>query len=238
MECVILAAGKSSRFGENKLLIDFSGKNLVLWNIKFAQENKIDNKIIIVINKQDCDFIDDNRITHPIIESVRYHYPIHDFPNIIFEFQKTDEYGPAAGIKAASNYITEDYVVLFGDNFLHGKIDMELYNSDVKVTFRELERSTENLRLGAIVGNNNKFTVKEKPHNYTEGNFYCGFTIFAYHTLEKLKELKPSKRGEYEITEFINMFKNKILMFLDINWIDITYKEDIEKTTQYINKIK
>jgi dTDP-glucose pyrophosphorylase len=236
MDAIILAAGASKRFGKNKLLIDFCGKNLITWNLKFLEMNEIlDGNIIIVINRRNV-ILDKGEISHPIINTVIENYPRLAYSNIKFAFQDNDEYGPAAGIKAAAPFIKDDYIVLFGDNFLYGKINKDFEDTDAKVTYRDLQYSENNLRLATIIQDENGFNIKEKPHDVKEGKFFCGFSMFKKDTIDNVHKLKPSERKEFEITDFINLVHNKKLMNLDVSWIDVTFKEDASFTSEYIKQ--
>lgn len=235
MDAIILAAGRSQRFGQNKLLVEFGGKTLINWNLEFLKMNDIfDGNIIIVINRKDVETIGYN-VVHPIIESVKRDY-MQSGANIKFVFQDDEEYGPGAGIRAAAPYITDDYVILFGDNFLWGKFDKDFHGKSAVATYRYLPYSDDNLRLGYIKEEDETFKIIEKPHDHREGTFFCGFTMYKKHTIENANLLKPSVRNEYEISEFFNMAKDTNAMHLDVNWIDITYKEDIEKAESYIKQ--
>lgn len=235
MESIILAAGKSKRFGTNKLLVNFAGKNLVEWNLEFCRMNSI-RKVIVVINRNDINFEEFGKLEHPIITSLRNLNYKNECCNLIqFVFQDSDEYGPGAGIKAAAPYVTDDFCVLYGDNFLHGIFDKDFKDRDAKITYMFREHSEENLRLSVFQSTiGDKFIVREKPHTECTGKFHCGFSMYKKHTINNIFDIKPSERGEYEITDFMNTIENKEAMKLDVAWTDVTYASDTTFVEKYI----
>ena len=230
MDAIILAAGRSQRFGENKLLIPFSGMTLIEHSLQFLQENNITGKVVIVLNKSDVYISNRDKIIQPVMHRL-LGSPYYS-NQIEFVFQDPDEFGPAAGIKAAASKINDDYIILAGDNYYKGKIDSTIPHNTAIATYKEISYSEENLRLGAIDEENIKLI--EKPHNIKEGKFYCGYLLMSHSTIKNVENMNVSKRGEYEMTEFFNMTENRELRPLNIKWTDITYYEDIPKVLTYI----
>jgi dTDP-glucose pyrophosphorylase len=228
MDAIILAAGESKRFGKNKLLEKFDEHILIEYTLKFIQENEINGNVIIVINNKDT-YVENNIISHPIIDIINNSKFFNK--NIKYVFQDKDEYGPAAGIKAAAPLITEDYIVLFGDNYYNGKIEKK-FSSAAIATYKIFYESEDNLRFA--YADLRTCILVEKPHKYVHGSFFVGYIMFKKYTLDKLKELQKSDRGEYEITELFNIQKSKTFKELEIDWIDITYLSDVASVKDYI----
>lgn len=236
MIAIILAAGKSSRYNGNKLTTKFKHSTLVEWAIVNCFKNEI-NKVFFTISKDDIK-IDDNNLTHDVLQHLNFNIYKNFFKELKIKFQDTSKYGPAAAILPWVDEIDDDFLILFGDNFLYGKFKFPKFKKDITTSIigsMYREDSKENLRLGYINTKTNK--VIEKPHNYTEGNFFTGFCAFSENCKENLKKLKPSFRGEYEITDLINLSEEKIFYDIkDLNWIDLTYKSDDEKIKKHIEK--
>lgn len=233
MDAIILAAGRSQRFGENKLLIPFDSLTLTEHSLKFLTENGITGKIVIVINKSDVYISNRDKIIQPVMHRL-LGSPYYS-ENIEFVFQNPDEYGPAAAIKAAASKIKDDFIILSGDNYYSGKIDKTFPQGvTAKATYKYHPESEANLRLAYVDKENNK--IIEKPHNYTEGNYYCGYMMLKYEELDKIHTMEVSSRGEYEITDFFNTSKKTAFEPLTINWTDITFYEDIPTVLKYIKE--
>lgn len=216
---IILAAGKSTRYGSNKLIDPILGKSTIQYCIEFCIENKIED-VYITISKSDFFFKNNTILSHPIIESLSsYSNRI----NIYYEFQKDDEYGPGAAIKVWSGAFYEPFLCLFGDNFYRGDIGAHLCDANSSIiTYRDYETRARNLQLATIIEN----VVVEKPHGVVSGKYFCGYMIFTKDAFDNLDSIKLSNRNEYEITHLINSMKDLKIQHLDIDWYDLTYERD------------
>tara|TARA_R110000787_G_scaffold64236_5_gene145243 strand:- start:276 stop:980 length:705 start_codon:yes stop_codon:yes gene_type:complete len=218
-KAIILAAGKSTRYGKNKLVDPILGKSTVEYCIEFCIENGITD-CYITISKADFFFKDNTKLSHPIIEKLnQYKGKL----NIFYEFQQDDEYGPGAAIKVWSGILNEAFLCLFGDNFYQGNIGLEYHDpSTTVVTYKDYETRARNLQLASILEN----VVIEKPHGIVSGRYFCGYMIFSKEAFNNLDSIKMSNRNEYEITHLINSMDNLKFEELDICWYDLTYEND------------
>jgi len=218
-KAIILAAGKSTRYGKNKLVDPILGKSTVEYCIEFCIENEITD-CYVTISKADFFFKDNTKLSHPIIEKLsQYKSKI----NIFYEFQKDDEYGPGAAIKVWSGIFNEAFLCLFGDNYYRGNIGLEYHdpNSTI-VTYKDYGTRARNLQLAAILED----VVIEKPHGIVSGRYFCGYMIFSKEAFDNLDSIKMSNRNEYEITHLINSMDNLKFEELNIGWYDLTYEND------------
>ena len=171
-KAIILAAGKSTRYGSNKLIDPILGKSTIQYCIEFCIENGIE-EAYITISKSDFFFKNNIKLSHPIIESLSQYK---DKIDIYYEFQKDDEYGPGAAIKAWQGAFYEPFLCLFGDNFYRGNIGLEYHDPKKSViTYMDYETRARNLQLATILDN----VVVEKPHGVVSGRYFCGYMIFA-----------------------------------------------------------
>jgi UTP-glucose-1-phosphate uridylyltransferase len=86
-KAIILAAGKSTRYGSNKLIDPIMGKSTVQYCIEFCIENGIEDAYI-TISKSDFFFKNNSKLSHPIIES--FIFTIFSFHIIdLFQSSKT-----------------------------------------------------------------------------------------------------------------------------------------------------
>lgn len=218
-KAIILAAGKSTRYGSNKLIDPILGKSTVQYCIEFCIENGISDAYV-TISKSDFFFKNNVKLSHPIIESLSKYK---DKINIFYEFQKDNEYGPGAAIKAWEGVFYEPFLCLFGDNYYRGNIGLEYHDPKMSViTYRDYETRARNLQLATILDN----VVVEKPHGVVSGRYFCGYMIFAKEAFDNLSSIKLSNRNEYEITHLINSMENLEIQPLDIDWYDLTYESD------------
>jgi dTDP-glucose pyrophosphorylase len=218
-KAIILAAGKSTRYGKNKLVDPILGKSTIEYCIEFCIENGIED-CYVTISKADFFFKNNEKLAHPIIEKLnKYKKEI----NIFYEFQNDDEYGPGAAIKVWSGKFNEAFLCLFGDNYYQGNIGLEYHdpNSTV-VTYKDYGTRARNLQLASILEN----VVIEKPHGIVSGRYFCGYMIFSKEAFNNLDSIKMSNRNEYEITHLINSMNNLKFEELNICWYDLTYEND------------
>ena len=219
MKGIILAAGRSKRYGSPKYFEEYKGKMFIEHNIEFLINNDVKD-ICIVINEKEIEKF----------ENVRKLYK--EKANIVFRFQDKRFYGPAAGLFSADDYITESFVLLFSDNYYSGSFNFkeQLGKKDCLITYRKMNVSVDNLRYAYIDDKSwfsSRWKVIEKPHEHYEGKYFCGFIVFSKWVRSKFNMLRVSRRGEYEITNLINRLSSRKFVYLNIDWFDITYKSDL-----------
>ena len=218
-KAIILAAGKSTRYGKNKLVDPILGKSTIEYCIEFCIENGIED-CYVTISKADFFFKNNTKLSHPIIEKLnQYKTKL----NIFYEFQQDDEYGPGAAIKVWSGKFNEAFLCLFGDNYYQGNIGLEYHDPEsTVVTYKDYGTRARNLQLASILEN----VVIEKPHGIVSGRYFCGYMIFSKEAFDNLDSIKMSNRNEYEITHLINSMDNLKFEELNICWYDLTYEND------------
>lgn len=228
-KAIILAAGRSTRYGSNKLNDPILGKTTVQYAVEFCISNGIES-VYITISKSDFFFKNNNtKLSHPIIESLSSYK---DKINIFYEFQREGEYGPGAAIKAWEGAFYEPFLCLFGDNYYQGNIKLDKHNPEKTViTYKDYKTRARNLQLATILDD----VVVEKPHGVVNGRYFCGYMIFSKEAFNNLKSIKLSGRNEYEITHLINSMDSPQYKKLDICWYDLTYEEDKKVIEELIN---
>lgn len=233
---LILAAGRSTRFGRNKLEEKFDGMSLPYLAALFARVNGAEN-IYLTLSRSAVK-TDGARIYHPVLDEVS------KICDPIVRFQSEDTYGPGAAITTWAGVINEPFTVLFGDNFYSGTLPMSVRAAigsewDKGVWFTTLEKtlSPRNLQLAAVIED----YVVEKPHGQLEGKYFCGFVCFPRNYLNTIGELRKSDRGEIEITDMINMAKERNSLDLNklgVEWGDLTYEADCARIRELVREGK
>ena len=80
--------------------------------------------------------------------------------------------------------------------------------------------------------NDNVTSIEEKPKNPKSNKAIVGIYIYDNTVIQKIESLKPSARGEYEITDLNNLYiEENECMNVEINgwWIDAGTPERIEE---------
>jgi dTDP-glucose pyrophosphorylase len=222
---ILLAAGRSSRFGRNKLEERFGGKTLPRMAAEFALANGCESLYLTL--SQSGVKTDGSDVYHPVLEEVRA-AGIQPW----VAFQPEDSYGPGAALSCWSQVVDEPVTVLFGDNYYAGCLPKG-YNdfldgdySGAVFTTRFLEAAPRNLQLAAVEHG----LIIEKPHSILRGDYFCGFARFPAGYLQQLGQLKKSERGEVEITEMVNFAPERTqwdIGKLNVMWSDLTYESDV-----------
>ncbi len=218
---LILAAGNSTRFGSDKLREPINGHTLPMWAADFARQNGC-TRLCVTVGRKGV-LTNGEEIYHPVVEDIAKGFGSR--PEIAF--QSEDSYGPGAAITAWEGKITEPFTVLFGDNFYRGTMPMMFNEEATYFSYKTLDTNPRNLQLAVVQDG----YIVEKPHTCMSGDYFCGFARFPVGFFDKLPQLQKSSRGEYEITDMINLLGAPVPKSLDecgIEWADITYKSDIE----------
>lgn len=222
---LILAAGNSTRFGSDKLREPINGLTLPQRCAMFAIANRAE-RICVTLNRKAV-LTDGSQVYHPIHEDLKK-----VFPDVEVAFQDESCYGPGAAITTWEGRIDDDFTVLFGDNLYSGKLPI-LSSKCTHFSYKTLDTDPRNLQLAAVVGN----YIVEKPHAFLSGRFFCGFAHFPTNFWANLPQMQRSGRGEYEITDMLNLSQDTYSWDLDecgIKWGDVTYKTDVEKLEKLV----
>ena len=230
---LILAAGKSKRFGRNKLEEKFCGYTLPALAAYYAYVNGAEN-IYLTLSKEGVT-TDGNSVYHPVLENVKEAlssflvYEDDKKPNLHVAFQSPDVYGPGAALMEWAGVLTEPFTLLFGDNLYYPpSFDCPFRKNrqrEVIYTYRYLDVSPRNLQLAAVLKGN---ILKEKPHSEVSGRFFCGLVQFPENFASHVSNLRKSDRGEIELTDIINSFARSAAPLEDYceDWSDLTYEGD------------
>ena len=96
----------------------------------------------------------------------------------------------------------------------------------------------------AKINKNNKIlSIKEKPKKYFSDLAITGLYFFDNKVVSYSKKLKPSKRGEVEITDLLNKYRLKGKLKADFigrggAWLDTGTIDDFYKTSSFVSSIE
>ncbi|AAM05580.1 sugar phosphate nucleotidyltransferase [Methanosarcina acetivorans] len=132
--------------------------------------------------------------------------------------------GIAQALSLAEDFVDGDSVtVILGDNIFQDNIkeDVANFNSGAKIFLKEV---TDAHRFGVAELKGKKVIgIEEKPKNPKSDFAVTGLYIYDSDVFNAIKTLKPSGRGELEITDVNNYYINKGMMeygILDGFWSD------------------
>jgi len=238
---IILAGGHGTRMSPltkavNKQLLPIYDKPLIFYPLSILMLSKIKD-ILIIVNKGQLD---------------QYKKILPDGNNLGIKIRYAEQSRPR-GLPDAfilgEKFIGKSSVALIlGDNFFYGQflsnklLDCTKLKSGAKVLLHKVLKPE--LYGVAKINNKNKITkIVEKPKKFVSNNAITGIYFFDNKVVQFAKKLKPSKRGELEITDLLNQYKKKHQLSADFigrggAWLDTGSIEDFYKTSAFVSAIE
>ncbi|MEF3353290.1 sugar phosphate nucleotidyltransferase [Paenibacillus sp. GYB006] len=202
MKGIILAGGTGSRLYPltkvtNKHLLPVGKYPMIFYSINKLKESDITDILIVTGKEHMGDVVS-------LLGSGRE-------MDVSFTYKVQDEAGGIAqALDLAEHFVGEDQmVVILGDNVFED--DIRLYVDN----FREqkfgarilLQEVSDPQRFGvAELENNRIISIEEKPKNPKSNYAVTGIYMFDHRVFNIVKTLKPSARGELEITDVNNAY--------------------------------
>ena len=146
-------------------------------------------------------------------------------------------------------FIGKDNVaMILGDNFFYGQnlTSKLLNNTKLKKGARVVLHKVSKPDLFGVakINKNNKIiSIKEKPKKFLSDLAITGLYFFDNKVIKFAKSLKPSKRGEVEIVDLLNIYKLRNQLTADLigrggAWLDTGSIEDFYKTSAFVSAIE
>jgi len=164
-----------------------------------------------------------------------------------FEYIKQEKSnGIAEAFILADNFIKNDPVCLIlGDNFFHTsprfyQIDKQV---DGGVVFAYHVDDPERYGVVDFDSNNNAISIEEKPKKPKSNYAGTGLYFYDNDVVDISKNLKPSNRGELEITDVNKVYLERKKLKVEIlprssAWLDAGTAESFYDTSSYIRTIQ
>ena len=229
MKAIILAAGKGIRALPltkiiPKVLIDINGKPFLYYLLKNLEKAGFDEIGIIVGYKKE------------------------EFPEFLKKYgfkatliEQKELLGTGHAVIQAKEFIqNENFVVLGGDN-LWSANDLKAMAIEDDLNYVAGFKVDNPEKYGVLaVKKDSLIEIKEKPVQFVGNLINTGLYKFTLEIYSVLAKIKKSPRGEYEVTDAINVLaeqkKVKIVKVRDY-WIDLGCKEDVPEVEEQIAKL-
>jgi len=237
---IILAGGSGTRLSPltkavNKQLLPIYDKPLIFYPLSILMLANIKNILMIVNPGQIENF------KSLLGDGKRFGIKIQ------YKIQKKPK-GLADAFILGKNFIKNDNVALIlGDNFFYGqsltdKLEKSLAHDSGARIFLKNVKTPENFGVAKIINNKIKKIV-EKPKKFISNYAITGLYFFDNKVVNYAKQLKPSKRGEIEITDILNIYKdNESLHYEHIGrgaiWSDAGKIEDMTNVSAFVQSVE
>jgi glucose-1-phosphate thymidylyltransferase len=235
MKGIILSGGTGSRLYPltqvvNKQLLPVYDKPMIYYPLSTLISHGI-RDICIISSKE---FID----SYKLLFKDGSHLGL----NICYKIQEKPE-GIAQSFIIAEDFIKNDPVALIlGDNIFHGtqKITIDIEGG---VIFAYGVNNPSEYGVVEFDANGNVISLEEKPKNPKSKYAVPGFYIYDNRVIKIAKSLRPSNRGELEITDVNNVYlKYNKLKVIKLNrgfvWLDAGSPATLQQASSYIQTIQ
>jgi glucose-1-phosphate thymidylyltransferase len=238
---IILAGGMGTRMSPltkavNKQLLPIYDKPLIFYPLSILMLAKIKD-ILIIVNKGQLE---------------QYKKIIPNGKNLGIKIEYLEQESPK-GLPDAfilgEKFINDDNVALIlGDNFFYGQnlSTMLLNSSKLKNGAKVILYKVSNPELFGVAKLNKSkkiITIKEKPKKFISDLAITGLYFFDNKVVSYAKQLKPSKRGELEITDLLKKYKSNNKLSAEVigrggAWLDTGSIEDYYKTIAFVQAVE
>lgn len=249
MKGIILAGGLGTRMGvstkvTNKHLLAVYDYPMVHYPLMTLLKANIENILIVSGPEHSGDF---QKYFNPDNKNIKelggledrieyYGYKL----NLTYKTQYGGSKGIAHALNCAKEFSNkENLAVILGDNFLEDNLTNEIsqFTSGAKIFLKEVQGPE---RFGvAEVRDNRVISIEEKPKQPKTNLAVTGLYLYDSKVFDIIKTLKPSARGEYEITDVNNAYiKKREVSYYILGgfWSDMGTPESLLRTANFIKQ--
>ena len=225
MKAVILAAGEGLRcrpltLTRSKVMLTVANRPILEYVITSLSGNNIKDIILIVGYKKE-------RIMNYFGDGI-------DFGVNITYVEQDAQLGTAHAIKQAESFISEDFLVLNGDNLIESNTISDLLSkASGDVTLLTVVRE-QTIGYGVVILNKEKvIRIVEKPREKVSHFVNTGIYMFSPLIFDEIDKTPISDISEYAITDTIQRIINKggVVRHVTTNsmWMDAVHSWDLLK---------
>ena len=237
---IVLAGGSGTRLSPltkavNKQLLPIFDKPLIFYPLSILMLANIKN-ILMIVNPGQID-----NFKSLLGDGKRFGIKIQ------YKIQKKPK-GLADAFIVGKHFIKKDNVALIlGDNFFYGqsltnKLEKSLLHENGARIFLKNVKTPQNFGVAKIINNKIKKIV-EKPKKFVSNYAITGLYFFDNKVVNYAKKLKPSKRGEIEITDILNFYNNNGNLYYEqigrgAIWSDAGKIEDMTNVSSFVQSVE
>lgn len=241
MKGIVLAGGSGTRLypitkAVSKQLLPLYDKPMIYYPISVLMLAGI-KEILIISTPRDLPMYKD-LLGDGSDFGISFSYAVQEKPN-----------GLAEAFIVGENFIGDDNVALIlGDNIFHGHRFTEILEKSVKlnegaIIFGYYTNNPEAFGVVEFDDEGNVLSVEEKPEKPKSNYVVPGLYFYDNEVIEIAKNVKPSERGEVEITsvneEYLKRGKLKVeLLGRGMAWLDTGTHQGLLEAANFIETIQ
>ncbi len=240
MKGIILAGGSGTRLypltmAVSKQLLPVYDKPMIYYPLSVLMLAGIKEILIITTPEEQNSF--KRLLGNGKQVGCKFHYAIQEVPN-----------GLAQAFVIGEDFIGKDSVALIlGDNIFYGSGLTNLLKSSTDPAGATIfaYRVKDPERYGVVQFDNKKkaISIEEKPHSPKSNYAVPGLYFYNNEVVKVAKSIKPSKRGEYEITDvnkwYLEQGKLNVgVMNRGTAWLDTGTFESLMEAGEFISVIE
>ena len=238
---IILAGGHGTRMSPltkavNKQLLPIYDKPLIFYPLSILMLAKIKD-VLIIVNKGQ---LEQYKKIIPNGKNLGI--------NITYKEQVTPKGLPDAFILGEEFIGKSNVALILGDNFFYGQslsstlLNSAKLNKGAKILLHKVI-NPELFGVAKIDNKNKILEIKEKPKKNISNYAITGLYFFDNNVIKYSKKLKPSKRGEIEITDLLNQYRKENNLSAEIlgrggAWLDTGSMDDYYKTSMFVSAVE
>ena len=238
---IVLAGGMGTRMSPltkavNKQLLPLYDKPLIYYPLSVLMLAGI-KKILIIVNKGQ-------------LNQFRKILPEKNNLGISLEYKEQIRPGglPEA-FTIGEKFINKDSVsLILGDNFFYGQSLTRILKKNINLNsgakiFIHPVKNPQLYGVATLSKNNKVSKLIEKPKKTKSNLAVTGLYFFDNKVVELTKKLRPSKRGELEIIDLLNIYKRKNKLKAELigrggSWLDTGNIKDFNDASNFIATIE
>lgn len=244
MKGIVLAGGSGTRLypltkATSKQLMPLYDKPMIYYSLSTLMLSGIKD-ILIITTPQDSDNFK-KLLGDGSDFGVNFTYAIQEHPN-----------GLAEAFIIGEDFIADDSVALIlGDNFFYG----QHFSEQLKNARKCVEENGGGSIFGTLVNdptaygvvefdaNNKVISIEEKPTQPKSNYAVPGLYFFDKTVAGKAKNVKPSERGEIEITSVIEQYLDEGKLQVELfgrgmAWLDTGTHDNLLKAANFVNTVQ